>query len=75
MPVTADLDKLLDKAFEQSDLAEILAAPVSALAGLTDAHAETLQQVFKIRSIRDLGRNKFFRAAQAMVVLAEGAGK
>ena len=38
MAVSANLDKKLDKAYENSSLAEILDAPPSALAGLTEKH-------------------------------------
>ena len=40
MAISADLSKYLDKAYESSTLEEILAAPVSALAGVTDDDAE-----------------------------------
>ena len=70
MPVTADLSKFLDKAYESSSLQEILAAPVSALAGVTDEDAEALRTAFRIKTVADLGKNKYFAAAQAMVHLA-----
>ncbi len=44
MAVSADLSKYLDKAYEKSTLEEILAAPVSALAGVTDDDAEALRK-------------------------------
>lgn len=68
MPVSADLDKLLDKAFESSTLEEVLSAPPSALAGLTERHDEALK-VLGISSIADMGTNKYFLAAQAMAAL------
>lgn len=69
MTVSADLSKYLDKAFESSTLEEILAAPVSALAGVTEDDAEALKRAFRIRTVADLGKNKHFAAAQAMVAL------
>ena len=69
MPVSADLDKILDKSYENKTLAEVLAAPVSALAGVTDADGELLQKAFNIKTVDDLGRNKYFAAAQALVQL------
>jgi len=48
---------------------------VSALAGVSDADAAALQQAFNVETIGDLGRNKFFRAAQALALLAESTGK
>src|SRR5664280_725744 len=47
---------------------EILKAPVSALAGVSDADAAALQQAFNVKTVGDLGRNKFFRAAQALAL-------
>ncbi len=36
MAVTADLAKVLDKAYEEKTLAELVDAPVAALAGVSD---------------------------------------
>ncbi len=73
MTVTANLDKLLDKAYEGKDLADLVNAPVSALAGVSDGDALFLRDAFNINTIGDLGRNKFFRAATALVDLANSA--
>ena len=75
MPIAANLDVLLDKEYENVSLSELLNAPVAALAGVTDADAELLRQAFQIKTVGDLGRNKFFRAAQALVTLADGGAK
>ncbi|WP_424637421.1 hypothetical protein [Embleya sp. AB8] len=74
MPVTADLDKLLDKAYENKTLSEVLAAPVAGLAGITDAHAEHLASL-KIKTIGDLGRNKYFRWAASLADLQDSGAK
>jgi hypothetical protein len=71
VPVTADLSKYLDKAYESSTLEEILAAPVSALAGVTEDDAEDLKRAFRIRTVGDLGKNKYFLVAQAMLQLTK----
>lgn len=71
MVVNADLSKLLDKQYEDMKLADLLNAPVAALAGITDKDGELLQQALNIKTVGDLGRNKFFRAAAALVALAE----
>ncbi len=71
MAVTADLSTFLDPAYQNSTLEEILAAPVSALAGVTDDDAEALRRAFRIRNVGDLGRNKYFAAAQALVHLSK----
>lgn len=71
MAVTADLAKMLDKDWEDKSLAEVLAAPVDALAGVSAADATALQQAFNIKTVGDLGRNKHFRAARALAELDE----
>ncbi|GAA4500573.1 hypothetical protein GCM10023191_049150 [Actinoallomurus oryzae] len=71
MAVTADLDKLLDKAYENTDLQGLCDAPVAAIAGVSDADAEALNKAFGIKTIGDMGHNKYFRAAEAIVNLAE----
>ena len=71
MPVSADLSKYLDKDYESSDLKDILAAPVSALAGVTEDDAEALRKAFRIKTVADLGKNKHFLAAQAMLALSK----
>ena len=71
MAVSVDLSKYLDKAYESSSLDELLAAPVTALAGVTDDDAEALRRAFRIRTVGDLGKNKYFLAAQAMLQLSK----
>jgi len=71
MAVSADLSKYLDKAYENNKLEEILAAPVTALAGVTDEDAEALKRAFRIKTVGDLGRNKYFLAAHAMLQLTK----
>jgi hypothetical protein len=71
MPVTVPLDKSLDKAYENSSLAELLGAPVSALAGVSDGDAIKLKEAFGIDTVGELGRNRYIRAAVALVTLSE----
>lgn len=70
MTVNVDLSRYLDEAYRSSSIEEILAAPVSALAGVTDDDAEALRRAFRIRNIGDLGRNKYFATAQALARLS-----
>jgi hypothetical protein len=74
MAVSVKLDKALDKAYEGKSLEEILDAPVSALAGVSDGDAEKLQAAFGIKTVRDLGSNKYFAVAGALVALSGHAG-
>jgi hypothetical protein len=73
MPVSADLDKLLDKDYEDTDLKGLVNAPVAAIAGVSDADAEALNKAFGIKTVGDLGHNKYFLAAEAIVGLAEAS--
>ncbi|WP_227996907.1 hypothetical protein [Nocardia australiensis] len=74
MAVNVVLDKALDKEYEIKSLTEILAAPPSALAGLTAAHDKQLLDALKIKTIADLGNNKFFRLAATLADLAAKEG-
>jgi hypothetical protein len=73
MPISVNLDKGLDKAYEDKALDDILAAPPSALAGLTDKHDKLLAE-FGIKTVRDLGSNKYFALAGALVALSTKTG-
>jgi hypothetical protein len=75
MAVSANLDTQLDKEWESKSLTEILEAPVSALAGVTDADGDRLREAFNIRTVADLGSNNYFRSAYAMTMLADTGGK
>lgn len=46
--------------------AEVLMAPVNALQGVNDGDAEALKQAFGVKTVGDLGKKMFFRAAQAL---------
>jgi hypothetical protein len=70
MPVTADLTKLVDKAYQDKTLDELVDAPVSALAGVSEKDAKLLKEAFQIVTVGDLGNNPYFRTAQALVTLA-----
>ncbi|MDQ1644543.1 MAG: hypothetical protein QOJ50_727 [Cryptosporangiaceae bacterium] len=74
MAVAVKLDKILDKAYESSSVAELLDAPVSALAGVSDGDADKLAAAFNIKTVRDLGTNKYFVAAAALVDLGSVEG-
>jgi hypothetical protein len=73
MAVSVDLAKSLDKEYEGKALKEILDVSPAALAGLTDKDAELLAEAFDIKTIRQLGADKFFAVAAALVSL-ENAG-
>ena len=63
--------KLVDKKFEALSPKELMASPVSALSGVSDADAEALRKAFGIKTIGDLARSKVVVAAQAIAALAD----
>ena len=65
-----NINKAVDKAFESKSLKEIADAPVDALEGVSAGDAELLAKAFNIKSIRELGTNKYFITAQAIAALA-----
>ncbi|MGO4805865.1 hypothetical protein AB4089_12125 [Arthrobacter sp. 2MCAF15] len=73
MAVSIELGKALDKAYENATLDEVLDAPPSALAGLTEKHDEMLASM-GIKTVRDLGSNKHFATAGVLVALAGKVG-
>ena len=73
MAVSVDLAKSLDKAYEDKGLKEILDASPAALAGVTDKDAQLLDEAFGIKTVRQLGENKFFAVAAALAAV-EKAG-
>ncbi|GAA1607596.1 hypothetical protein [Actinoplanes couchii] len=71
MAITADLEKVLDKAYQDKSLEEILDAPVEALAGVSTAGGKLIRDALGIKTIGELGRNKYFIAAQALAALKD----
>lgn len=67
----AGLSDKFDKSYETKPVEELASAPVSALQGVSDADAEHLKAAFNIKTVKDLGTNKFFLRAQAVAKLAE----
>ncbi|GAA1646078.1 hypothetical protein [Actinoplanes couchii] len=73
MTVNANLDRLLDKKFEDHDLQALPDAPVDALAGVSKSDADALDKAFGIKTIGDLGRSPQIRAAVAITQLADSS--
>ncbi len=73
MAATSDLAKAQNKAYEDKSLKEILDASPAALAGVTDDDAAALEKAFNIKTVRQLGSNKYFAFAAALVFM-EKAG-
>jgi hypothetical protein len=66
-----DIANKFDKAYESKSVSELADAPVEALQGVTASDAEHLKAAFNIKTVRDLGTNKFFLWAQAIAKLAD----
>jgi len=66
-----NINKAVDKDYESKSLKEIAAAPIDALEGVSAADADLLARAFNIKSVRDLGTNKYFLWAQAIAALAD----
>ncbi len=60
-----------DKAYETKSITELADAPVAALQGVSENDAKLLQEAFNIKTVRDLGTNRYFLWAQAVAKLAE----
>jgi hypothetical protein len=74
MAVNECLHAMLDKAWENKSLDEIMKAPPSALAGVSDKQAEVLKDVFRITTIEQLANSRTFAAAQTLQNLARLSG-
>ena len=75
MAISVNLDKILMKEYESKTADEIVKAPVTALAGVSEGDAEHLKAAFNITTVGDLARNKQFNAAALLAGLAEADGK
>jgi hypothetical protein len=64
-------DAQVDKAWYGKTAKELADAPVSALAGVSEEGGDLLYKALGIKTIRQLGTNKYFRTAQAIAHLAE----
>ena len=67
-----NINKVLDKKYEQMPLKELKNAPVSAIQGISENDAELLKQAFNVKTIYDLAKLKYVKWAQAICVLADG---
>ena len=52
-------------------VSELADAPVEALQGVSPGDAQHLKDAFNIKTVRDLGTNKYFLWAQAVAKLAD----
>ena len=64
-----DLSTVLDKAWSDKPLTDVLGAPVAALKGVSDRDGELLKEAFGVETIADLADLKYVRWAQALAAL------
>ena len=67
-----NVNKIVDKAYEQKSFKEIANAPVAALQGVSDSDGKLLQEAFNVKTVADLAKLKYVKWAQAICTLAEG---
>ncbi len=66
-----NINKAVDKAFENKSFKELADSPVSALQGVSEGDAKLLKDAFKVKTVRDLAKLKYVKWAQAIVTLAD----
>ncbi len=60
-----------DSVADEGSLRDLAAGPVARLEGISAEQATALDDALRIKSVRDLARNRFFRIARAVVTLAD----
>jgi hypothetical protein len=68
----ADIAKIVDKAYEGNDFADLVNAPVDALQGVSEGDAALLGSSLNIKNIGDLARNKYVQWAIGIAALSDG---
>ncbi len=66
-----NINKAMDKAYENLTLNELVELPISALEGISEKGGEALSKYFKVKTIKDLAELKVIKRAQSIVSLAE----
>ena len=67
----AGINAKFDKEYLDKGIDDLAKAPVEALKGLSEGDAQKLKEALNIKTVKDLGTNKFFIWAQAVAKLAE----
>ncbi|MEO5316824.1 MULTISPECIES: hypothetical protein [unclassified Pseudarthrobacter] len=65
------INSKFDKEYIDKGIDELAKAPVEALKGLSESDAQKLKEALNIKTVKDLGTNKFFTWAQSVAKLAE----
>ncbi len=64
------IDAKMDKAWQGKELKDLVDAPVSAMKGVSESDADLLAKAFNIKTVGDLGTNKYFQTALAISTLS-----
>jgi hypothetical protein len=67
-----NIDKFVDKKYEQMTFKEIANAPVEAIQGISEGDAKLLKEAFNVKTVSDLAKLKYVKWAQAICTLADG---
>ncbi|MDB5762008.1 MAG: hypothetical protein JWQ21_1003 [Herminiimonas sp.] len=68
-----NINKCVDKAYEDKSFNELADAPIDALQGVSAKDAELLKKAFNITTIREFANLKFVKWATAIAALADEA--
>ena len=66
-----NINSVLMKEYEGKSFKELVNAPVTAIAGVTESDAEHMKAAFNIKTVKDLATLKYTLWAQVIVTLAE----
>ncbi|GGH91231.1 hypothetical protein ACFFGR_19185 [Arthrobacter liuii] len=67
----AGINSKFDKEYIDKGIDDLANAPVEALKGLSESDAQKLKEALNIKTVKDLGTNKFFIWAHSVAKLAE----
>jgi hypothetical protein len=67
-----NINKIVDKAYEDKTFKELVNAPVDAISGISENDAKLLSEAFNVRTVSNLADLKYVKWAQAICLLAEG---
>lgn len=66
-----NINKCVDKAYEDKSFNQLADAPIDALQGVSATHAALLKNAFNITTIREFANLKFVKWATAITALAD----
>jgi len=69
-----NINRYVDKAYEQMSFDELVDAPIDALQGVNAKDAALLKQAFNVTTIREFANLKFVKWATAIAALASEVG-